>query len=96
MGGRTRSLSVGLVLVAALWAHPTVAQDASNAELKKEIQALGEAVKAVQKDLQDIKTLLQRGGPRPTPQSVVLDLGNHPFKGERTAKLTMVEFSDYQ
>ena len=96
MGRRTCSLSVGLVLAAVLWAHPTFAQDPSHAELKKEIQALGEAVNAVQKDLQEIKTLLQRGGPQPAPQNFVLDLANNPSKGEKTAKLTMVEFTDYQ
>ena len=96
MSRRTLSMSVALAVVGALWAHPAVAQDASNAELKKEIQALGEAVNAVQKDLQDIKALLQRGGPQPAPQNFVLDLANNPSRGEKTAKLTMVEFTDYQ
>jgi hypothetical protein len=27
---------------------------------------------------------------------VVIDLASNAFKGERTAKLTLVEFSDYQ
>jgi protein-disulfide isomerase len=65
-------------------------------ELKKDIEALKESVKAIQKDVQEIKTLLQSRQPTPPPQNVVLDLGKNPFKGERNAKLTLVEISDYQ
>jgi hypothetical protein len=34
--------------------------------------------------------------PPPSGIGVVIDLGPSPSKGERTAKLTLVEFSDYQ
>ena len=47
-----------------------------------------EGQKAIQKDLQEIKTLLQRAqpaAPPAPPQNVVLDLDKKPFKGERTA-----------
>jgi hypothetical protein len=58
---------------------------------------LKEGQKAIQKDLQEIKTLLQaRQQPPAPPQNVVLELGKNPFKGERNAKLTLVEISDYQ
>ena len=30
------------------------------------------------------------------PQNVVLDLGNNPSQGQATAKLTLIEFSDFQ
>jgi protein-disulfide isomerase len=96
MGNRVWVLSIGLMLGCMLSARPAIAQDASNAELKKEIMALGDTVKAMQKDLQDIKALLQRAGSPPAPESVVLDVGNNPFKGQKTAPLTMVEFTDYQ
>jgi protein-disulfide isomerase len=68
-------------------------------ELSKQIEALSQSVKAMQKDLQDIKILLQGRAQAPTaqpPQNVLLDLGGRPARGENTAKLTMVEFSDYQ
>jgi protein-disulfide isomerase len=86
------------VLFSTLLAPNTAfAQEPSNAELKQQIQTLSDAMKAMQKDLQDIKALLlQRGGPPPAPENVVLDLGNNPFKGQKTAPLTMVEFTDYQ
>ena len=95
--GTSRLLAVGFVLMWALVAHPAAGQDPSNAELKRDIQALGAAVSAVQKDLQDIKALLQqRGAPQPAPQNVVLDLASNPSKGDNTARLTLVEFTDYQ
>jgi protein-disulfide isomerase len=65
-------------------------------EMKKEIETLGQSVKLMQKDLQEIKALLQSRVASTPPQNVVLDLGNRPFRGENTAKLTLVEFSDYQ
>jgi hypothetical protein len=91
-------LSPGLVLACFLSAPLGQAQQQSTDELKKDIEALKEGQKAIQKDLQEIKVLLQSrpAGPPPPPQNVVLDLGKNPFKGERTAKLTLVEISDYQ
>jgi hypothetical protein len=64
--------------------------------LKKDIDALREEIRALRKDVQDVKSLLQAKQPTPPPQNVVLDLGKSPSKGERTARLTLVEFSDYQ
>jgi len=64
--------------------------------LKRDINALREDIQALRKDVQDIKVLLQRQQPATPPQNVVLELGKSPFKGKRTAKLTLVEFSDYQ
>ena len=92
------SLSLGLALACVLSTSSAPAQQQpSTDDLKKDIEALKEGQKAIQKDLQEIKTLLQRpAGPPPPPQNVVLDLGKFPFKGERNAKVTLVEFSDYQ
>ncbi len=65
--------------------------------LKKDINALREDIQALRKDVQDIKALLQKQQqPAQAPQNVVLELGQRPSKGVRTAKLTLVEFSDYQ
>jgi protein-disulfide isomerase len=86
------------VLLSGLLASQSVgAQEPSNAELKKQIQALSDSMKAMQSDLQEIKALLQRGAqPAAPPQNVTLDLGNNPFKGQKTAPITLVEFTDYQ
>jgi protein-disulfide isomerase len=97
MKRRNSGLSAGLILASVLSAQVVFAQQPTTEDLKKEIETVKEGLKAIQKDVQEIKALLQsRLGPPPPPQNVVLDLGKNAFKGERTAKLTLVEFSDYQ
>ena len=83
------------VIVASLLAAPLAAQQPTTDELKKEIESVKESLKTIQKDLQEIKALLQ-SRPAAAPQNVVLDLGTNPTKGDRNARLTLVEFSDYQ
>lgn len=86
-----------LLLLLLLCSAPLArAQQSSMDDLRKEIQALSESVKALQKDLQEIKALLLSRAPATPPQNVVLDLDGNPAQGERTAKLTLIEFSDYQ
>lgn len=90
------NLLVGLPFVVLLSASPLQAQQPSTDDLRKEIQALTQSVKEMQKDLQEIKALLQSRVPVAPPQNVVLDLSNNPAQGDATAKLTLVEFSDFQ
>ncbi len=71
-------------------------QQTTMEDLKKQLQALTQAVTAMQKDIQDIKSMLQSRAPSGPPEVVTLDLANYPFRGSNTAKLTLVEFSDYQ
>jgi len=95
-----------LSLLTLLYGTPGFAQETSSEgvnDLKEEIEALKEGQKAIQKDLQEIKSLLRARqapapapAPAPPPLEVVLDLGGSPFKGDETAKLTLVEFTDYQ
>jgi protein-disulfide isomerase len=93
----TMRLSLGLVLACFLSAPLLLAQQQPPSDdLKKDIEALKESVKSIQTDVREIKALLQKGQPTPPSQNVDLDLGKSPFKGQRTAKLTLVEFSDYQ
>ncbi|HEV8608659.1 MAG TPA: hypothetical protein VGS98_01120 [Thermoanaerobaculia bacterium] len=91
-------LFLGIALTGILLAALASAQQPQQSDdLKKDIEAIKESQKAIQKDVQEIKALLQsRQQPAAPPQNVVLDLGKNAFKGERTAKLTLVEFSDYQ
>jgi protein-disulfide isomerase len=85
------------VILGCLLASPLAArQEPAAADLAKDIAALKGSVAAIQKDIQEIKTLLltrPAGGP---PASVVIDPGDNEFRGESTARLTLVEFSDYQ
>ncbi len=89
--------------VLILWfGIPVAAQGGAVNELKKEIETLKQGQEAIQKDLQEIKKLLttrQAPAPTPTPTApidVVLDISENPFKGDRSARLTLVEFTDYQ
>jgi len=66
--------------------------------LRKDLEEIKRGQSNIQKELQEIKTLL-RGrvpAPPPEPQNVVLEIKGDPFKGQPDAKLTLIEFSDYQ
>ena len=70
-------------------------------DLKQEIDELKKGQADIRKQLEEIMKLL-RARPTtaraagPNVQNVVFELGDNPTKGENTAKLTMVEFTDYQ
>jgi len=70
-------------------------------ELRDEIQALKKGQEQIQKDLQEIKKLVQAqqrpAAPSgPNVKGKVFNIGTNPSKGEQTAKVTLVEFTDYQ
>ena len=99
MTAKKSNVIVGIFLIVFLFTSALFAQQpqpSTTDDLRKEIQALSEAVKAMQKDLQDIKSMLQSRAPAAPPENVLLDLGNHPVRGNGAAKLILVEFSDYQ
>lgn len=96
---RKASIGLGVLLACAAWAQPAWAQQQTTTDdLQKQIEALKAQMKAVQKDLDEIKALLAplRVQQPPPPENVALDLGTRPVKGEPSAKLTLVEFTDYQ
>jgi len=73
----------------------------SSLDLKKEIEELKQGQQAIRKDLMEIKELLSKTAPPPSnPQvnikGVDFDLVNNPVRGSDTAKLLLVEFTDYQ
>jgi protein-disulfide isomerase len=94
-----RSLCVALATLAAsvALAGACSAQPPAS-DTQKQIDALRAQVTAMQKDLDEIKTLLaplraqQAQGQTPP----LVDLGNRPFRGAAAAKLTLVELTDYQ
>jgi hypothetical protein len=72
-------------------------------EARAEIDALKEGQQAIQKQLQEIKRLVQQQGrPQPTRRQgpevkdVAFNLGDNDVKGHSDAKLTLIEFTDYQ
>jgi protein-disulfide isomerase len=72
-------------------------------ELKNEIEELKKGQAEIQKQLEELKKLVQSrpaaAPARPSGPNVAgktFDLGSNPVKGESKAKLTLVEFTDYQ
>ncbi len=94
-----RSVVFKLSLLTLLCTIPGLTQCTSPEEANdlKEIEALKEGQKAIQKELQEIKSLLgTRPAPVAAPPEFVLDIEGNPFKGDGNAKLTLIEFTDYQ
>jgi protein-disulfide isomerase len=69
------------------------------AEMQEDIQELKKGQEQIQKELEEIKKLLQQGAkaaPGRAPfKPTDMKLGKVPAKGENTAPVTLVEFSDY-
>ena len=96
-----------LATMALMGTSPSFAQTSKELEdLRQAIEALQEGQKAIQQDLQEIKNLL-RARPAQVPaaqapsgdeelQNVILSINGTPFKGERNARLTLIDFTDYQ
>lgn len=87
---------LGILVLAGSLAAQTPDQD-----LKEEIDALQAGQKEILKELKEIKQLLRKRQPpqarsRPQVRDVEFDLSGVPIKGDNTAKLTLVEFTDYQ
>ncbi len=96
---RCVSATLGACLLAFASA-PGVFAQGTDAELQQEIEALKKGQQQIRGELQEIKKLLQaRPAARPSGPTVkdkTFTLGEHPIKGEPTAKLTLIEFLDYQ
>jgi type II secretory pathway component PulM len=91
---RLASLAASLALASACSAQPPAA---GAADTQKQIDALRAQVTAMQKDLDEIKTLLAPLRARQeAADKLVLDLGTRPVKGAASARLTLVELTDYQ
>jgi len=95
----------GLCLLALvlLVGVPVLAQESAD-DMRQEIEALKQGQKNIQKQLNEIKRLLQtQQRPQAAPQrrgpqvkDVVFDVANGEVKGEKSAQLTLIEFTDYQ
>lgn len=92
------AVSVALILFSAQLAFAQSGEELK--ALKDEIRALKEGQNAIQKDLQEIKKQLRaRQVPPQAPadfKETVVSIGSSPVKGEKDAKLVLMEFSDYQ
>jgi protein-disulfide isomerase len=93
--------STFLVALAAgilLCAQPGYSQSSDELKaIKEEIKALKEGQKNLQKELMEIKSLLLRARRAPPEfKEAVISIDGDPFKGDKNAKLALIEFSDYQ
>jgi protein-disulfide isomerase len=92
---------LGFFLASVAWTHAACQQPPAQpaGDLQQQVTALRQQVSAMQKDLDEIKALLaplrERQAPR-VPTNATLDLGNRPVKGAPSAKVTLVELTDYQ
>ena len=96
-----RLVALGIIVIQTLFfTHHGFGQTSEELKsLREEIKALKEGQTAIQKDLQEIKNLLTRQAqpqaPPPFKEAVVsIDAGHG--KGDKGAKLVMIDFSDYQ
>jgi predicted PurR-regulated permease PerM len=92
-----------LVVVAAIFLFTQTGWTQTSEELQPiidEIKSLKKGQQSIQKELQDIKKALQAKPAQAQRQEqfkeAVIDITGNPFKGEKTAKVTILEFSDYQ
>jgi hypothetical protein len=92
------NIILGVFLIIFLFIRPGLAQTSDELKnLRKEIEVLKESQRTIQKDLQEIKNVLRaRGLLEEDPQNLIIDLSGKPFKGDKNAKLILMEFSEYE
>jgi protein-disulfide isomerase len=87
----------GVVLAVGLLVG--LAAPAGWAQGPDELRLLRQELEAIRRELEEIKGLLRgraAGGPAPEPREVVIRVEGAPAKGDPAARVTLVEFSDYQ
>ncbi len=82
-------------------AQPVFSQSTEELKsLQQDVKGLKEGQAAIQKDLQEIKKLLQaKPAAQPQPaefKEAIIAVNGAPSRGEKSAKLALIEFSDYQ
>ncbi len=98
MAHRVVGITVGAVLLVLAAAPPSQAQSPDITALQADVTTLKKELEVVQRELREIKSLLRErlGSPSGGAQSIVLSIGDGPFKGAPDARVTLVEFTDYQ
>jgi hypothetical protein len=98
MKGFLLKICLSLALLLLFWVEPGFSQTADELRnLRKEIDEMKETQKAIHKDLQEIKGVLRaRGLIEEDPQNLFIDISGRPFKGDKNARLVLIDFSEYQ
>jgi len=102
MKSKLRWLVLSLILF--LGVQPVVAQTTQEyQDLKKEIESLKQGQSGLKQDLQEIKKLIQsiKQAPAARPagdefKEAIINIEGAPIRGDKKAKLVMIEFTDYQ
>jgi protein-disulfide isomerase len=91
-------LGAGVIAGGLLAGAPALAQD----DLKKDVEDLKKGQQQILQQIQELKQLIQaqaQGQARPAGanvKDVVFSLGSNPTRGSDQARLTLIEFTDYQ
>ena len=91
-------LVLGLTLLFSVQTAFSQTQTAEEFQARqKEIGALKEGQAQIQKDIQEIKKQLQsRPAGAGEIKDAIINIKGAPTKGDKKAKLVLIEFSDYQ
>jgi len=99
MIGRLFRVALVVVVVSVASGGLALAQQ-TDPKLWEEIQALKRGQEEIRRQLLEIKQLIQSrpaaAPAAPDVRTLSVDLGNHPSRGSNAARLTLIEFSDYQ
>jgi protein-disulfide isomerase len=95
---RVVGIAAGVVFLMLATALPSPAQSPDITTLQTDVATLKKELEVVKRELQEIKSLLREraGAPPAEARSVMLSIGDGPFKGAPDARVTLVEFTDYQ
>lgn len=92
-------MSLGVILLVFFYVPVGFTQSSEELEeMRKEIETLKEDQRAIRKELEAMKNLF-RGRQLPRQQeyqNLNLSVDGSPFKGDKNAPITLIEFSDYQ
>src|SRR5437867_250461 len=95
LGGKIKLQIAAILLVVAFATTTAFAQSAAEMQaLRKDVETLKAGQKDIQKTLQVMKDILM--GKQPPLEDVYVSIDGAMTLGEKTAKVIMVEFSDYQ
>ena len=93
----------GIILLTLCCVPSSLAQKPTQSDeelkaLRQEIEAVKAGQASIQKQLQEITNLLKTRpvAGQPAARDIVLDITGAPVKGEKNAKVVLVEFSDFQ
>ena len=95
-------LAMSSVVVLIFFTQLSFAQQRPTREelqlLRKDVDTIKSNQAEIEKAVKELKDLARAGqpAPPPAPESIQLAIDDDPVKGDRKARLVLVEFSDYQ